>query len=462
MKLAFPNPMPSFLRSLSGLLLALLLIPASAQSQQTADKIIAVVGKGSIILQSELMAEMQNFLQQDESLADADSLSCMILEQMVLRKVMVEQAERDSIIIPPEEVEATLENRVRYFTSLYGSKERLEEISGKTIYQLKEENRDLIREGLLTERMQQTILANVHITPAEVQKFFHSIPVDSLPFFPATVEVGQIVIDPPVNPEIEAYAREKLNNIRKEILEDGKDFEIMAGLYSEDPGSRDQGGNLGTIGRMDVVPEFASAAFKLQNGEISPVIETKFGFHIIQMVRRQGEMAQLRHILIRPNRTSADFRKSLDKLDSVRAELVSGKISFGAAVARYATDEMSSRTGGMILDPQTGSSELSIDQLDPALALMIDSLKVGGFSQPHIFTQDNGERSTRIIYLKSMTAPHKANLKDDYSRIQQAALQQKRGWAMDEWIQKKSSSYYIRIDPEFKDCASLQRWSRKE
>src|SRR5690606_33866365 len=141
---------------------------------------------------------------------------------------------------------------------------------------------------------------------------------------------------------------------------------------------------------------------------------------------RQGEMAQLRHILIRPNRTSSDFRKSMDRLDSVRSELISGKIGFGAAVAKYATDDMSARTGGMMLDPQTGSSELSIDQLDPSLALMIDSLKIGGFSQPHIFVQENGERSTRIIYLKSLTDPHQANLRDDYSRIQQAAMQQKR------------------------------------
>ncbi len=455
------NSSTKFSVFLMGILLALGL-PQDVSAQQTADKIIAVVGKSSIILQSELMAEIQNLRQQEMGLDDVDSLSCLILEQMVLRKVMVEQAERDSIIISPEEVEATLENRIRYFTSLYGSRERLEEISGKTLYQLKEENRELIKEGLITERMQQEILSKVHITPAEVHKFFQRIPADSLPFFPATVEVGQIVIDPPVNPEIEAYAREKLENIRKEILEEGKDFEIMAGLYSEDPGSRDQGGDLGTVGRMDVVPEFAAAAFKLQNGEISPVVETKFGFHIIQMVRRQGEMAHLRHILIRPNRTSSDFRKSLDKLDSVRAELVSGKIGFGAAVAKYATDDLSSRTGGMILDPQTGSSELTIDQLDPSLALMIDSLKVGSYSQPHIFVQDNGERSTRIIYLKSRTDPHQANLKDDYNRIQQAALQQKRGWAMDEWIQKRSSSYYIRIDPEYADCPSLQVWTKKD
>lgn len=446
---------------LLGLILALGL-PRAGSAQQTADKIIAVVGKGSIILQSELMAEIQNFRQQDGGPENIDSLSCLILDQMVLRKVMVEQAERDSIIVSPEEVEATLENRVRYFTSLYGSKERLEEISGKTIYQLKEENRELIKEGLITERMQQEILSNVHITPAEVHQFFRNIPADSLPFFPATVEVGQIVIDPPINPEIEAYSREKLENIRKEILEEGKDFEIMAGLYSEDPGSRDQGGDLGTVGRMDVVPEFAAAAFKLQNGEISPVVETKFGFHIIQMVRRQGEMAHLRHILIRPNRTSADFRQSMDKLDSVRAELISGKISFGAAVAKYATDDLSARTGGMILDPQTGSSELTIDQLDPSLALMIDSLKVGSYSPPHPFVQENGERSTRIVFLKSRTDPHQANLQDDYSRIQQAALQQKRGWAMEDWVRKKASSYYIRIDPDYADCPSLQVWTQKE
>ena len=205
-----------------------------------------------------------------------------------MRKKLVEQAERDSIEISEEEVEGTIENRIRYYVSLYGSKEKLEEISGKTVYQLKEENREIIREGMLAERMQGKILQNVKITPAEVNAFFKSVPADSLPFFPATVEMGQIVIDPPINPEVEKITRENLENIRKQIVQDGKDFEMMASIYSQDPGSRDNGGDLGTIGRKDVVPEFAAAAFKLQNGEVSPIVKTKFGFHMRYRVVGKG------------------------------------------------------------------------------------------------------------------------------------------------------------------------------
>lgn len=439
---------------IAGMLLMLAGFCSSATAQ-TIDKVIAVVGKNRIILQSEIEAMLAQSRQQDPTNFH-DSMRCDMLQQIILSKLLVEQAERDSVLIGDEEVEATLDNRIRYFVSMYGSKEKLEQISGKTIYQLKDDNRDVIRETMLAEKMQGQIMQNVRVTPAEVQTFFARIPADSLPFFPATVEMGQIVVDPGVSPELDEYARKKLEDIRKDIVEKGASFEVQAGIYSQDPGSRDNGGDLGVIGRNDLVPEFSAAAFRLQNGEVSQIVKTKFGYHIIQMIRRQGEQAHLRHILIRPERTSQDYNKALAKLDSVRAQLIAGTLTFQEAVGKYSNDEASQRTGGMITDPATGSSNMEIDKLDPSLALMIDSLKEGSYSQPHIFDKGNGEKSTRIVYLKSTTLPHKANLRDDYNRIQEAALQQKKAQKMQKWLAEKTPTYYIKIDPAYQDCPEVQ------
>lgn len=436
----------------------LVILSVSSFAQQTLDKVVAVVGRNKIILRSEVQMRLSQILQQ-ETVPYDDSMECDILQQMILEKLLVEQAVRDSVIVSEEEVEANLENRVRYFISLYGSKEKLEQASGKTIYQMKEENRETIRENMMAERIQGQILQDIKITPAEVTAFFNNIPVDSLPFFPAMVEMGQIVIEPGVSPELDQYARKKLEDIRKQIVDDGKNFEVMAGIYSQDPGSRDNGGDIGLVGRTDVVPEFAAAAFRLKNGEVSPIVKTKFGYHIIQMIARQGEQAHLRHILIKPERTSVDFNKALNKLDSVRSQLIAGTITFQEAVGKYATDDMSKRTGGMIVDQNTGSSQLEIDKLDPQLALMVDTLKPGMYSQPQIFDQGGGDKATRIVYMKNITTPHKANLKDDYNRIQETALQQKRAKKMETWLAEKSPSYYIKIDPAYMRCNSLQMWS---
>lgn len=427
---------------------------------QTADKILAIVGRNHIILQSELEGALTQSVQGGMDITE--EMKCQMLQQMILQKMLVEQAARDSVIVTDEEVEGSLDNKIRYYVSLFGSKEKMEQNAGKTVYQLKEENRDAVRESMTAEKMQGQIMQHIKITPAEVQTFYKSIPVDSLPFFPAMVEMGQIVIGPDVSPELEEYARKKLEGIRSHIVNDSASFEAQATIYSEDPGSRDNNGDLGVINRKDVVPEFAAAAFKLQNGEISPIVKTKFGYHIIQMVKRQGEDAHLRHILVKPQYTTADYDKALRKLDSVRAELVSGKITFQEAVGKYATDEMSKRTGGMIVDLQSGATQMDIDKLDPALALMIDNLKPGEFSQPQIFDQPGGEKSCRIVYMKNITTPHKANLKDDYSKIQEVALQHKKSQQMEKWVNEKLPSYYVKLDPAFKECTNIKNWDNSD
>ncbi len=433
---------------------ALLISSLSAGAQQMADKIIAIVGKNRIILKSDLETQAAQAAEADPNFAG--DARCNILQQMVMQKMLIEQAERDSVVISPEEVEGNLENRIRYYTSLYGSKEKLEEVSGKTIFQLKEDYRDFIKEGMLAERVQGQILQNVKITPAEVQSFYAKIPADSLPYFPAMVEMGQIVIAPDVNPEVDQLTRQKLEEIREDILKNGADFETKASLYSEDPGSRNNGGDLGTVNRKSVVPEFAAAAFKLQNGEISQIVKTKYGYHIIQMVRRKGEDAHLRHILIKPPYTTADYKAAIEKLDSIRTILVSGKLTFQEAVGKYSADEMSNRTGGMIADPQTGATQMEIDKLDPALVLMTDTLKPGNYSAPHVFANERGEMFVRIVYMKSITVPHKANLNDDYNKIQEVALQQKKGQRMNQWLLEKAPSFYLKVDPDYQQCDELK------
>lgn len=439
------------------LLLSCLNFNVSAQTNLQLDRIIAKVGKNRIILQSELDQNFAQFKAENPDMEEEGK--CALLQEMVFQKILAEQAERDSVVVGDEEVDANMEQRIRYFIQQAGSQERLEQLMGKTVYQMKDDNRDMIRETMVADRMKQQIIADVKITPVEVRKYFEKIPADSLPYFPANVEVGQIVIDPPVSPEMDNYARTKLEEIRKQVSEQGGSFETMAGIHSADPGSRDQGGDLGMVEKGQMVPEFEKAAFRLQEGEISPIVKTEYGYHIIQMVSREGEKAHLRHILIRPERTTSDFSATLAKLDTVRAELLSGKTTFQLAVGKYSNDRTSSQTGGMITDMRTGSTKLQVKDLDPAMVLTLDSLKEGGFSHPQIFVNPmTGDKSCRIIYLKSKTQPHKANLTDDYSSIQDVALKQKQMDKQTAWLREKLPTFYITIHKDYQDCPELAPW----
>lgn len=445
-------------------LLVLLLFTGCVNAQQSADKIIAVVGR-DIILQSELDQMVQQARQQNPNFTDANR--CDILEDIIRAKMLEIQAERDSVIVSDDDVEGTLENRIRYFIQMYGSKEKLEQMSGKTVYQLKDEYRESIKKQMVAEKMRNQILENTKVTPAEVDRFYKKIPVDSLPFFPSTVEVGQIVVDPPVSQEMNDYAKTTLEGYRKNILDEyrkdtnsgNKAFEYHVATRSEDPGSKDNGGRYDGITRNGAwAPEFVAATFRLQNGEISPVFKTKFGYHIVQMIQRKGDEADVRHILIKPQVTSADFEKAMKKLDSIRTLLVNKKITFPEAVGKYSTDEAAKRTGGMIADPQTGNTELDMTKLDPGMVILLDSLKQGDFSAPHIFVTDAREKSCRIVYLRSRTAPHKVNMKDDYSKLQELALYQKKNDKMNQWIIDKLNTFYLKVAPEYQDCKNIRSW----
>lgn len=423
---------------------------------KVADKIVGVVGD-KIILQSDVDLQANN----DPSLQgiSKQEVKCNVIYQLLAQQLLVEQAARDSVIVPDDQVESQIDQRIRSFIMRYGSAEALERASGQTIYQLKETYRSFFRDKLTAEKMQQKIMGDVSVTPSEVNEFFNSIPTDSLPLLPATIQMGEIVIQPTIEPEIENLAKEKLEGIRKEIVSGNKSFATMATIYSMDPSSSNNGGLL-TINRKDVDPQFAAAAFRLQPGEISPVIRSKFGYHIIQMVKRMGDDAQVRHILIIPEVTSVGLDRTLKKLDSIRADLIAGKITFPEAVGKYSTDEMAKMTGGMILDPNSGSSSIEISNLhDPDIVSAAGSLKIGEYSQPQIFRDPQTRaQECRILYLKGRTEPHKLNLKDDYSLIQQQTLTRKQNQFLFNWVKDKSKDYYIHVDPEYQNCPELKGW----
>ncbi len=388
------------------------------------DKIVAVIGD-RVVLQSDVKQSLDEYIRANPE-QDPDTLNCTVLENIMSQHLLCEQADRDSVIVSDEEVEGNLENRLRYFVQQYGSEEKMEQVLGKTMYQLKDDYRRILKDMLLAQRMQSGLITNIKITPAEVRAFYEKIPTDSLPFYPAQLEVGQLVMAPVAGKESENYAKKQLNEIREEIISGKSNFETMAGIYSQDPGSKDLGGDLGLVTRDQMVTEFSSAAFRLQNNEISNLVKTEYGYHLIQMVQRQGEKARLRHILIKPITTSEDLQLCKQRIDSVYKAVTEGKISFNEAVGKYSSDKASKNTGGIITNQNSGSSQLSTDELEPLVAIAVANLKPGQFSEPSTYKDVNtGDELCRFIFLKNISEPHKANMKEDYGKIMQVALAEK-------------------------------------
>ncbi|HVK96972.1 MAG TPA: peptidylprolyl isomerase, partial [Flavisolibacter sp.] len=374
--------------------------------------------------------------------------------------VLAIQAEKDSLVVTEAEVEAELEQRVRYFINMYGSQQAVEDMAGKTIYQIKDEARESVKERKLAEAMQRSIVDNVKVTPAEVKAFYEKIPKDSLPFFESELEIGQIVIYPKASRDLEQYAISEINNYKKLVETKSSTFEQLARRYSEDPGSKERGGQY-QINRNDKTwdPSFKAAAFRLKNGEISNPVKTKFGYHLIQMVERNGDEAIIRHILRIPPVTDDEINAAIAKLDSVRTQLIEGKIDFNTAAGKYSEDEQAKFSGPYILD-RSGETTVAIDELDKSVVAQLDKIKVGQYSQPTIFTDERtGKRGVRLIYLKSRTEPHRMNLVDDYNRIAQAALEEKKYKALEKWISRNVSNNYIMLEKSADECPQLKKWS---
>ena len=427
-----------------------------------ADKIIATVGD-KIILKSDIDNSIHDM--QRQGMQIPPNAGCLLLQQALAMKALVLQAEVDSLPVSDEEINAEIDNKIRYFISVYGTKEVLEQIAGKSVFQLKEEFGPVFREQKLAQLERDKIVGDIKITPKEVEAYYSQIPKDSLQFIESQLEIGEIVVYPKASRDVETYAVDQLNEYKKEVENGSKKFEVLASLFTDDPGSKDNGG-LYEINRNEKQwdPVFLSKAFSLKDGQISNVFKTKFGYHIIQMVSRRGDDATIRHILKIPQVSSIEIKAAEEKLDSVRTQLVDGTLTFGQAVSKYSEDENSKFTGGLIsANDGSGNTSLSIDKLsDKNLVQMLEKLKVGEYSAPTEYADPTGKKAVRIVVIKSETQPHRENLRDDYDKVAQRAVEEKKNEALEEWFNKKISTFYVNIDKNYQSCPELKSWVDNE
>lgn len=435
----------------------LLVMQGYAQERKLLDKVIAVVGSEMILLSD--LEEQYDYLRGQRGGLPPEA-KCYILDQMMLSKLLLNQAKLDSVEVSEGEVEEQINARIDRILSYMGNDPSMfESYYGQTIAEKREEIREDIRSQVLTERMQGQLQSGVSITPSEVKAFFSKIPRDSLPYFNAEVEIGEIVHKPKVNAEERRIAIEKLESLRKRIVEDGEDFAALATKFSDDAGSARAGGELGWTKRGVFVPDFEAAAYKLEKDEISPVVESEFGFHIIQLLNRRGNQIHTRHILVKPNITNEDLKIAYEHMDSIRRLILADSVSFSLAVKRFSHKEVQSyNNDGRMVNPQSGNTFFQVNELDPDIYFAIDTMEVGGISKPFDFTGPDGENYYRIVTLQSRIPPHRASLAQDYSKIQKAAIEAKKNEYTTKWITEKMRGTYVYIDPMYNDCPDLAKW----
>lgn len=433
-------------------------VAQTENNQQIVDKVIAVVAD-QIVMQSELETAAIQYARSGQPV-EANS-KCLIFEDLLFKKLLMNQAAVDSLEVSEDQISSEIARRIQYFVQQIGSEKKLEEFYGKSIPEIREEFHDLIKEQMLTQQMQGAITSDVDISPKEVREFFNKIPKDSLPFVNSEVVVEHIVIDPVISDDEKKRTRDKLEGFRQRILK-GEDFGTLAFLYSQDPGSARKNGELGFMERGSLVKEFAAVAFSIQPGQVSEVFESEYGFHIVQLIERRGQQSNVRHILLKPSISQSDLVHAKAELDSLKTQILNvDSIIFESMAAKYSDDKSTRMNGGKMINPETGSTTFEIDQVskvDPSLFFVLDKMKPGEISDPVIYQKFDGTQSYRLVKLVSVTEAHRANLEDDYLKIQGAAKAEKEKEAVDKWIQEKIKINYIKIDDQFQDCEFQHNW----
>ncbi len=417
-----------------------------------ADKIIAKVDN-YILLNSEFDGSYQNYLSSGGR--PSEESRCGVFSQLVINKLLVAKAEIDSVIVTDLEVDNNTDQRMNMILQNSGnSPEQLERTYGKTLEQIKLELRDQVREQMLGNAMQRKITKGLSVTPAEVKRFYSKIPADSLPFYSADVVVAQIVKKAQISDVQKFETKRKLSEIRQRIL-DGENFNELARKYSEDPSAQYNGGEMGYVGRGAMVPPYEATAFRIKEGEISQPFESPFGFHIMQLIDRRGNEYNSRHVLISAVPSKSDIARTERYLDSLRQRIVLDSVTFEEAAKKYSDDLRTKGFGGFFTD-EDGGSKMSVKDMDPIVYFNIDTMKVGAVSPPITYRTDDGKDAARILYFKDRIAPHQANLKDDWHRIQAAALAEKRDKMLSKWFEKAKHDVFIKIDPAFDSCDILK------
>ncbi len=425
---------------------------------QILDKVIAVIGKNPLLL-SEVET---NLLQQKEKGAVTANDRCKVFEDLLFQKLLLAQADRDSIVVADTELDGELNKRINYYVNMLGSEEKFEAFYGKRISVFKDELRDDVKNQLLAQKMQQKVTGDVKLTPSEVRTYFSTLNTDSFPLINSELEIGHLVKKPPVSDEAKKEVREQLEKYRQRVL-NGESMSVIAALYSEDPGSAKNGGRYETVMRGVMVPEFEAVAFRLKPGEVSEIFQTSFGLHFIQLISRKGESLDLRHILMSPKISQADVFNEKQQLDSIRNLIIEGKITFPEAATKFSDDADTKQNGGTMVNPATASTKWQLEdlgQMDQNLVFMFENqMKVGDISPVIQYVGSDAKQAWRILYLKARTEPHKINFKDDYTKLLNMATYDRQKKSITAWIAKRSKTTYIKIDDEFNSCKLEYNWT---
>ena len=434
----------------------LFIVFISSAQPQVLDRVVAIVGKNPLLL-SEIETTI---VQQKDKKELGENSRCKIFEDLLFQKLLLAQADRDSITATDAEVENELNRRIQYYVGMLGGEDKFEAFYNKRISVFKDELRDDVKNQLLAQKMQQKVTGDSKLTPSEVRAFYNTLPIDSLPLVNSELEIGHIVRKPPISDEAKAAVRAQLEVYRQRVV-NGENISVIAALYSEDPGSAKNGGYY-EFGRGQMVPEFEAVGFRLKQGEVSEIFETTYGYHFMQLVARKGEMAQVRHVLMSAKISPLELLKAKEQLDSIREAIVSGSIKFEDAALKFSSDKDTKQNGGLLVNPNANSTRWELDEIgevDQNLVFMLENqMKVGDVSPVINHTGADGKQAWRIVFLKSRTEPHKANMKDDYIRLLNMASFERQKTLIENWITKKSKSTYIKIDPEFNTCKLEYNW----
>jgi peptidyl-prolyl cis-trans isomerase SurA len=429
-----------------------ILLPVALQAQNNViDEVVWVVGD-EVILKSQVEEQYRN-MQYERQKIEGDPY-CFIPEQMAVQKLFLHQASIDSIYADESQVSQEVEGRINYFIANIGSKEKVEEYFKKPMPELKELLTEMIRDQSVVQEMQRTLVSGIKVTPTEVRRYYDNMPKDSIPFIPMKVEVQILKLHPFIPQEEIDNIKARLRDYTDRVLSGQTEFSTLAILYSEDPGSARQGGETGFAGKAQWVEPFAKAAFSLSDPKkVSKIVETEFGYHILQLIEKKGDMVNVRHILLKPKLSLTEKNKSLAKLDSISTDIANGEFTFEQAVYALSQDKDTRNSNGLMVNPASGNSRFEMSELPQEIAREVSKMKVGDISKPFIMIDPKMGREVAVmVRLKNRIDGHRANISDDYQQIKALVENQKKGEFIEEWIKEKQKTTYVKIKEGWQKC----------
>lgn len=434
------------------LLLGVWMVSSLSHAQDNIiDEVVWVVGDEAILKSDIEQARLQA---QYQGIKFSKDPYCVIPEQMAVQKLFLHQAEIDSIEVADTDVLSMVDKRINYYVQQVGSKEKFEEYMNMTSTQIREKWREEVRNEMIADKMKQEIVGDIKVTPAQVRRYFNQLPPDSIPYIPTQVEV-QIITQQPKIPQAEIdRVKARLRDFTERITSGETQFSTLARLYSEDPGTARQGGEMDFMGRGQLVPEFAAVAFNLTDPKkVSKVVETEYGFHIIQLIEKRGDRIKVRHILLKPQVSEEDLNASVAHLDSIANDIRTGKFTFESAALYLSDDKNSKNNNGLMPNSATGTSRFEMGQLPQEIAVVVDKMNIGEISEAFtMIDAQNGKEKCAIVKLRTRIPGHKATITDDYQRLKAVVLEKLQNEKIQKWIAEKQKTTYVRINEKWKNC----------